>query len=208
MVRSVATRIAVGVSIAWVLAGTEGHASDQQGKPVKVEHLSITPKGPTSDSLFQMIADADAVVRGRVVDSSPRDFDYDRGTDLPPLKGGRVMTAFHVEVSEILHAAGDHVVDINKQLDFILDGGDRDRGAYIERLVASGIPILERGHEYVLFLRWSPWVDGWIPPYGPDGALDITKGVVESAGRATITERHKGRPAADVLKELRQYGQK
>jgi hypothetical protein len=207
MVRSAAARIALGVWLAVVPVATVV-ASDQQNKPVKIERIYITAKGPTSDSLFQMMTDAAAVVRGRVVGSSPRDLDLDRGTDQPPLKGGRVMTAFPVEVLEIFHAAGDHAIDVNKPLDYMRDGGDRDRGTYIERVVATGMPLLEQEHEYILFLTWSPYQGGWTTPYGPDGVLDITKGVVLSEGRATITERHKGRPAADLLEELRHYGQK
>src|SRR4051812_29934229 len=95
----VRTRIALGVWVAVVPIATVV-AWHQQNKPVKIERLSITPKGPTSDPLFQMITDADAVIRGRVVGSSPRDLDLDRGADQPPLKDARVMTAFHVEVLE------------------------------------------------------------------------------------------------------------
>ena len=118
------------------------------------------------------------------------------------------MTAFQVEVLEIFLAASDHAIDFNKPLDYMRDGGDRDRGTYIQRVVVTGMPLLEQGHEYALFLIWSSHDGGWITPYGPDGVLDITSGVVVSDGRATITERHKGRPAAELLKQLRQYGQK
>jgi hypothetical protein len=208
MVRLLATRIALSVWVAVAFVATLAHATQQQDKPVKIHKLFITPKGPTSDSLFQMMADSDALVRGRVVGSSPRVLDLYMGADQPAIKGGRVMTAFRVNVSEILHGAGDHVVDTNKPLLLIFNGGDRDRGTYIERVVPEGMPLLEQAHEYVLFLKWDSSLDGWIVPYGPDGVLDIGKGVVESAGRATITKRHKGRPAADVLTELRKYGQK
>ena len=208
MVRVIASGIGLGVWMAMVLASTPlhalggpGQAAAGQNKPIRTEPLFITFKGPSaSTSLLQMITESDAVVRGRVVGSSPRD------GQVGPVQAMR--TAFHVQVLEILHAAGNHVVDPNRQLQFIVSGGDRDRGAYIERVVPDGFPLLEQGHEYLLFLKWDPYIDGWGPPYGPDGVLDIHTGVVVSAGRAALTERHKGKPAAEVLKEFRQYGQK
>jgi len=67
---------------------------------------------------------------------------------------------------------------------------------------------IELGHEYVLFLQWSSSSGAWTPAIGPDGVLDITKGIVESRGTAAITSAAKENPAAEYLELLRRLGRK
>jgi hypothetical protein len=191
-----------------VFAPTPLHAGGGQGKPVKEVKSYPYFMGPKSDSLFQMITESDAVVRGKVVGRATHVRDVRRGSTEPPIKGAKVMTTFRVKVLETLHTAGDHVVDVSKPLPILRSGGDRDRGEYVERHGDDGFPLFQYGREYLLFLRWSAPNNAWMVAYGPDGVLDITTGVVESPGTAAVTKGHKETPAADVLKHLRRYGQK
>ena len=170
-----------------------------QGKPVKQSYIYGEFQGPP-DSLTEMVLKVDAVVRVRVVAAVPHDPDpHDTN---PP----RVITAFTCRVLEILHAFGGHSVDPNR-LQVLLIGGDRDRGAYVERVIHSGFPLLETGHEYLLFLLWDEaFIGGWTPSFGPNGVFDITTGVVDTPGTRKVATDQKGKKAEDFVLIVRRFG--
>lgn len=161
----------------------------QSSKPIKEHHIGTYFKGPP-DSLREMALDADAVVRGRLLGGSPND------------RNNEVFTAFKLKVDEILHAFGGRRVDPS-EIVILRRTGDRDRGSYVERTVQENFPAFELGHEYVMYLAWNEPLKAWVPAFGPDSVLDITKGVIESAGRANITSAQRGRSAEDYLNAVR-----
>jgi hypothetical protein len=180
--------------------GTAGglQAPQDLAKPVQTDVIYTRFYGPP-DSLSEMITKADAVVRGRIVGAAPLDLDLDQ------VRGGRVMTVYRFAVLEIMHTVGGHIVDPH-QIVILREGGQRDRGSFIQRVVQDGFPPFEHGHEYLVFLRWDAGKSAWLPAFGPDSVVDLQGGRVESPGSAKITSSQKGRLAADYLKSIRQYG--
>lgn len=79
------------------------------------------------------------------------------------------MTAYGFQILEVLHSFGGYNVDADR-ITVLKDGGDVDRGSYIERAVHEGFPECEPGREYVLFLERNVALDEWVPAFGPDSA--------------------------------------
>jgi hypothetical protein len=168
--------------------------TSSSGKPVKTAVVSTYFKAPPN-SLSEMVTTADAVIRVRATGTS---------TPFPRGKWDRVMSAYRFRVLEIMHSFGGYNVD-PEQITVLKDGGDLDRGAYIERVVHEGFPPFEPGREYVLFLKWNSPLEGWVPAFGPDSVWDVSKGHVESPGSASVTKTHKGQPTAAALEQIRLY---
>ena len=165
----------------------------QQGKPVIPDPINKHFKGP-SDTLSQMIAQADLVVRGRIAGERPRD-----GPDIAITR-----TGYRTQVLEIVHLSSQNSIpnpDLN-EVEIVRSGGIRDRGAYIEQSYEVGFPSFDMGHEYLLFLVWNRALESWVPAYGPDSAFDLTSGVAETAGKLEPARVLNGKKAADVLELL------
>jgi hypothetical protein len=192
--RRTITLLAVGVVFATAAPIASGHGGQKPNKPVRESFIFTEWKGPKA-TLADTILAVDAVVRVRVLGSTVRDT-----KDL--------VTAYRLKVEEIIQAFGGRAVDAS-EITLLRDVGERDRGAYIERLIENPpFPPIELGHEYVLFLNWSPSRGAWEPAIGPDSVIDITKGIVEARGTAAITSAAKGQPAAEYLTLLRRFGRK
>jgi hypothetical protein len=192
--RRTLTVFAIGVAFATAVVIASSHGRQKSNKPVKESYIFNEWKAPEA-TLTDTILAVDAVVRVRVLGSTVRDTE-----DL--------VTAYRLKVEEIIQAFGGRAVD-ESEITLLRKVGERDRGAYIERMIESPtFTPIELGHEYVLFLQWSPSSGAWTPAIGPDGVLDITKGIVESRGTAAITSAAKGKPAAGYLELLRRLGRK
>jgi hypothetical protein len=179
--------LAAAVSVAVCLSDTA--AAQTPAKPVLPEVINAYFKGPP-DTLTDMIVESQLVVRGRVTGTSPR--------DAPPV----TRTAYRLEVIELLRANDSRAFDA-RPIDIIRSGGDRDRGTYIEHAYEAGFPPFEIGHEYVLFLVWNNDFGAWVPAFGPDSAYDLTSGVLDSPGKASVTSTLRGMAVPDFLDRIR-----
>lgn len=188
------TVLAIGVALTTAALIASRQVEQQPPKPVKEVYNNTYWKGPAA-TLSETILAVNAVVRGRVVGGTPRDTQKD------------VATAYRVKVEEIIHAGGGQPVN-EPEITILRRIGERDRGAYVERTIEPDFPPLELGHQYVLFLNWNSYTSGWVPAIGPDSVIDITTGVVQSAGVADVMSAHKGKPAAEYLELLRRLGGK
>jgi hypothetical protein len=166
----------------------------QPTKPVKIDSYTSYFRTP-AETLAETILQVGAVVRGKIVGSKPHD------------TKDQIVTAFRFEVIEVLHTAGGRVVNPS-EIDILRRIGERDRGPYIERRVQERFPPFDVGHEYVMYLSWNSALNGWVPGFGPDSAIDITSGQVDSHGQAKLTVRHKGIPAEDYLDLVRGFGRR
>jgi hypothetical protein len=166
-------------------------------KPIKVDHISTSFRAPPY-SLNEMVSRSDAVVLGRVVGGAPHDI---RGTAGDTRPG----TQFRFKIHEILHASGSHSLAAD-EISVMREGGDRDHGSHIVRSIQDGFPPFDVGHEYVLFLYWNSTLNDWVSAWGPDGAWDLTRGWVESAGSARVTNENRGKRRSDVLDLIRRSG--
>jgi hypothetical protein len=169
--------------------------AEAQQKP-RVTHYADTFFREPPDSLKEMIATADAVVRVRVTGQTPRDIQIGESARTRP------ATTVRAIVVNAIHVQGGHGA-IPNDISMVVAGGERDRGSYIEETRQSRFPALEAGHEYVWFLAWNVALDDWVPAFGPDSIWEITRKRVESAGTAKITLQFKERSAVDALEQLR-----
>jgi hypothetical protein len=164
----------------------------QPTKPVKIDSYTSYFRTP-AETLAETILQVGAVVRGKIVGSKPHD------------TKDQIVTAFRFKVIEVLHTAGGRVVNPS-EIDILRRIGERDRGPYIERRVQERFPPFDVGHEYVMYLSWNAALDGWVPSFGSDSAIDITSGHVESRGQAKLTVEHKGKPAEEYIDLVRGFG--
>jgi hypothetical protein len=168
------------------------------GKPVKTDIINTHFKAPPH-SLSEMLTQVDAVVRGRIIGGSPRDL------NLGGRPGARVMTSYGFQVLEVLHVFGSFSIASDK-ISILREGGSRDRGPYVESVVQEGFPPFDVGHEYVLFLKWSDGLEGWVPAFGPDGVVDLQSGRVQTPGTSTLMNSQRGKTAADFVRLVRRFG--
>lgn len=183
------------VTVMLTMASRAAWQQQPTTKPVKVVSFSTHFRAP-ADTLAEAIPQADAVVRGRIVGSKPAD------------TSDRIVTAFRFKVIEVLHTPGGRVVNLS-EIEILRRGiGERDRGSYIERGVQERFPPFDFGHEYVMYLSWNPALNGWVPAFGPDSAIDITSGHVDSPGHAKLTIEHQGKPAEEYLDLVRGFGRR
>jgi hypothetical protein len=161
-------------------------------KPIQSEFANTYFKAPPP-SLDGMIADADLVIVGRVLNANGR---YEPN-------GIHVLTAHRVRIDELLYIKSG-LTPPGDELTFVRNGGDIDLGTHVKRVIEDGFPPVEPGHQYVLFLFWNRALDAWKPAFGPDSVLDVSSGKVLSPGKATITDSLRGKDGTAVIEALRQ----
>jgi hypothetical protein len=173
------------------------HGAAQAPKPVLTNKIYTYFIGPP-DTLKEMILAADAVVYGRILAAAAND-------SVSPIGGALVRTAYRVKVNELLHTLGGHPIDTD-HIVVLREGGDRDRGTHIERVVQENFPSFSVGGEYVLFLRWNPSQQAWAPAFGPGSVFRLSKGRVDSFGSSGIAAAQTGKTAAAFLETIRSFG--
>jgi hypothetical protein len=146
-------------------------------------------------TLKEMVLSADAVVTGRIVGAKPET------RSLREVRGPRPLTLYRLKVDEVLQAFGGRPVA--DELTIIRDGGERDRGGYVERIEQDGFSQFKMGNTYVLFLQWDDTDQGWRVAWGPHGAFAITAGRIESLGNAAISKAQNGLLANEFIGRLR-----
>jgi hypothetical protein len=168
-------------------------SSAQQPKPVR-ENALITHFRTPPPTLNEMILSADLVVVGRIVGSRPDD------TERPP----RVKSLWAVKVNEVLHigVGGAQPSEILIER----EGGDRDRGSHIDRVIQPEFPMFKPGQEYILFLRKAGDLGFWWPAYGPDSAFRLSHGRVEAVGTSEVSLSQSGQTDDEFLRTIRNFG--
>jgi hypothetical protein len=111
------TVLAIGVALTTSALIASSELEQQPPKPVKEVYNNTYWKGPAR-TLGETILAVNAVVRGRVVGSTPRDTQND------------VATAYRIKVEEIIHEGGGRPMS-EPEISVLRRIGDRDRGAYV-----------------------------------------------------------------------------
>lgn len=187
------------IAAAAVLTGLAACAdgSAQGSKPVREEELFADWKGPPA-TLNDMMLEADAVVVGRFVTQRSAD------GDLPGKSGGRIRTVHVLRVQEVLKSSPED--GALTEVLVRMEGGERDRGEYIERVFIRTFPSFKTGDIYVLFLMHTAIPGVWSPAFGPDSAYRLGAGRVTAVGKTPIASAQAGRAGEDFLRVLRNYG--
>ena len=168
--------------------------SAQDPKPVK-EYPLITEFRAPPPTQNEMILAADAVVVGQIAGSRPNDQEY----------GGRPMvkTVWTLKVREVLHFNGTG--SLPDEIFIEREGGERDRGSHVERVIQPQYPAFQVGQEYVLFLR-KAGDSMWWSAFGPSSAYRLSRGRVEALGSSRIAVSQNGETEEAFLQTIRNVG--
>lgn len=183
----------VAACVVAVLALGAGPITDQ--KPVTRLINRPTPS-PAPASTELLWAWADAVVDARVVGNTVRER-FPGSTRLDP----DLATEYSFHVSEVLKQSQEH--PISRTVSVVFPGGVKEYPDRILEIVQEGFPPPQKGTSLVLFLRWSPSNDSYIPLHGPEGVFDVSGDRVQSPGQSAMARSNAGKSVATFLKELR-----
>lgn len=155
-------------------------ARSEQDKPTRQVTIVTEFKGPPP-TLSEMVREADAVITGRIVGTTPHDVFEPRFNDQS------VMTMYRVRVSQVLQAFGGYNID-PREIGVLRVGGVRDRGSYLEQTVQEDFPPFHTGSDYLLFLNWDKAHEAWIVAFGPDGAFELSGHGVAALGVTPVAK--------------------
>jgi hypothetical protein len=144
-----------------------------------------------------MLAEADLVLTGRVVDAIPAD-------RIDPFGNQDVRTLFKIKPDEVFRNVSPRTLD--ELIDVVRAVGERDRGSYIQRVEQEGFPTFNKDRKYLLFLVSNSAVGAWVPAFGPDSFFDLTNGVALAAGTSKVIASLRGKSAEQVLQTVRRGG--
>ena len=139
---------------------------------------------------------ADAVARIRIDSQLVYDHWKPRGDRVP------IVTQHEAQVRELfkphpkLPASAGAVT-------IIQEGGTIERPDVIDWFSVSHSTLLERGREYLVFLRWADWWDGWTVAHCDLGTFEIDGELVSPLASAEMGRAWKGRLAEELLEILR-----
>jgi hypothetical protein len=132
---------------------------------------------------------------GQIAGSRPNDQEY----------GGRPMvkTVWTLKVREVLHFNGTG--SLPDEIFIEREGGERDRGSHVERVIQPQYPAFQVGQEYVLFLR-KAGDSMWWSAFGPSSAYRLSRGRVEALGSSRIAVSQNGETEEAFLQTIRNVG--
>jgi hypothetical protein len=183
------------VAACTLILGWIGFGSAAAQKPVTTLITRPTPFPPPASTEL-LWTSADAVVCGRVIGSTVRERRPGSGTLEPVL-----ATDYSLHVDEVLKPSDGHKIAGNVTVR--LPGGAME---YPDRILINkedGFPPLDKEAAVILFLKWSPSDDSYVPLAGPDGVFLDSAGIVRSPGRSAMARSNAGKPAKKFLEEIR-----
>lgn len=128
--------------------------------------------------------------------------------DVPTSSKVLEYTEFAFRVIEVFKGDG-RVAVAGAVLPVRQRGGTRDRGDYVEKIVPDGMPLLDVGGRYVLFLRahiLPTAVFYSTGSLGPEGVFGVRPGGVETPGRTLASQRLAKQDVTGLRQALRQKG--
>lgn len=179
------------------ILGMVGSEARQQKpeKPVR-EVVSVSDAWAPPRTLAETLANTELVLLGRA---------EQRGQDNTEMARGVFarMTTSQVRVLRVLNGTirPDQYVKPG-YIRVTQFGIDVDRGSYIERGREEGMPHLEPGGEYVLFLYWAATPQRWMIKWGGDGLWRREGQRFESEARAEWVKTLVSNDAEAVLREF------
>jgi hypothetical protein len=135
---------------------------------------------------------ADLIVRVRI-DSQ---FAYADQQTLDP-----VVTAHEATVSEVIKAH-PRAVGVGASQTILQFGGTLDNGREIIVHSANGFQILPVGSEWLLFLRWDQYVEGFTPVTFAHGAFQIIDGKLVTPNATVFEKTWHARSANALIRAL------
>ena len=156
-------------------------------------HLTIACGIATPTSFGAWWSVADAVVHVRL--------DTQATSDHPEGNDTEVITTHEATVLDV-YKRHPKVMSAGTSLPILQRGGVVARPDGLHRYHWNNFDIMPRGTEWVLFLYWNSYLDGFEVLHFENGAFEIRPDTIVTAGRAEFAERWKGRPASEFLASL------
>jgi hypothetical protein len=159
------------------------------------EHVSLAcgTAPPATVAKWRRLADAIVHVR---VDSQVT---YDH--EIPTLHSSQVMTAHEVTVLDAFK--GDQRAGVaGASMTILQEGGDILRADGIHRYRTNKLDILPVGSEWVLFLYWNSYLEGFGIWGYEDGAFQMMQHTVNTLGHGPFADSWRGQPASAFLEAL------
>jgi len=180
-----ATSLALTCSLLLVPASAP-QVGPTQSKPIK-EHPFFPDGGTPANTLGELVGRSVIVIQGVVEAERPADVVY------PPRDGETfdpyLRTAYSVRVREVFKSDAG-TPNRNDVIEFLQDGGRRDRGTFVDEYLDSGFPNPKIGEEYILFLaKFSSKFGGthYGPATGPGSAFLVHDGQVTPRSKGPLS---------------------
>ena len=147
------------------------------------------------ESVEEMAAEADVIVRGRVLGSRA----FARNGVAP-----RVLTEHRLQIIEAIHGwIPSDARQKHDEMVLLQHAGEVETENGLMR-IADEIP-LSPGSEYVLFLTWNPAYEGYEISRGPYGIFRVEHGSVHPASDFRTVKSAKGKGVGQFTDELRRH---
>ncbi len=114
--------------------------------------------------------------------------------------GADIVTVYTARIIEPFKEHGFAAIP-SSTFTFIQRGGEIDTAT--EVLVAESGARLERGAEYVVFLKWNESLNSLELAYGPGAAFQLSSGRVIPLGASNLQQRARAMTAQELVAELR-----
>ena len=164
-------------------------------KPVRETVTTGCRAGDPPRNLADLVKQVDAVAHVRVL--------AQRGEDrLPPQANRSVLITRNTVDILAVFKAHRRWPAVGKRGEVLQQGGDLDRGDYIEVSRQICLDPLFVGREYVLFLERSEWLGGWGVFFDGEGALLIDGPRVDPLGGGEFAQRWRSEAVADLFAAL------
>ncbi len=164
-----------GMLVLWLVAFPE--ASQQQDAKVVEWFVFETPR-PIPQTMEEMFDAVHSVAR-ITIERARVEVQPARSEEPYP----QVRTRLDARIDEVFKK---HPAAAKQELTLIVEGGEYRQGDTIYREINRGIPALEVGHTYVVFLYWKDKEGGFRPQFGADSIFAVEKGAVRPLGHKRI----------------------
>jgi hypothetical protein len=159
------------------------------------EHISLACGNVPPATVEEWRNTTDAIVHVRI----DAQVTYDH--EIAALHTSEVMTAHEVTVLDVFKE--DRRAGVaGSSMTILQEGGDILRADGIHRFRTNKLGILPVGSEWVLFLYWNSYLNGFGIVRYEDGAFQIVGDQIKTLGEGDFAEQWRGQPASAFLAAL------
>lgn len=161
-------------------------AQGQTGKPVKTVTTWVDRGGPGTLDLAEALQRVEDVAEVSIVGTTMRPISP--GASRSPAAPTRFFEAIVLDTYKQTKIAGKGAQIVIEQ-----QGGEVEESTQIVNYVDPGFPVLDKGGQYILYLKWNQNTGAFSIIYGPDGAFQVEGSGLRSPGHSPITLAQTGR---------------
>jgi len=175
------------VGLVGTLAASERvTAQGQTGRPVKTVRLWVDRAGPGTSDLAEALQRVEDVAEVSIVGTTM--LPIPRGASRSPASPTRFFEAIVLGTYKQTKIAGKGAQIVIEQ-----PGGEVEESGEIVNYVDPSFPVLDKGGQYILYLKWNQYTGAFSIIYGPEGAFQVEGSRLRSPGHTPITLAQTGR---------------